>query len=65
MEVTSWTTPPPDSPSLVSPLKDAPIHGGATATLDFLRGKVPKKWGSFRNSLTRSFRAITPRIFGF
>jgi hypothetical protein len=33
------------------------------ATLDFLRGKVPKNWGSFRDSVTDNFRVINPRDF--
>jgi hypothetical protein len=33
------------------------------ATLDFLREKVPKKWGSFRDSVTDNFRVINPKDF--
>jgi hypothetical protein len=35
----------------------------ADAPLDFLRGKVPKNWGSFRDSVTDNFRVINPRDF--
>ncbi len=35
----------------------------AGATLDFLRGRVPKNWGSFRDSVTDNFRVINPRDF--
>jgi len=35
----------------------------AGATLNFLRGKVPKNWGSFRDSVTDNFRVINPRDF--
>jgi hypothetical protein len=35
----------------------------AGATLDFLRGEVPKNWGSFRDSVTDTFRVIKPRDF--
>ncbi len=35
----------------------------ADATLDFLRDKVAKKWGSFRDSVTDNFRVINPKDF--
>ena len=35
----------------------------ADATLDFLRDKVPKNWGSFRDSVTDNFRVINPKDF--
>jgi hypothetical protein len=35
----------------------------ADAALDFLRGKVPKNWGSFRDSVTDNFRVINPTDF--
>ncbi len=35
----------------------------ADAALDFLRGKVPKNWGSFRDSVTDNFRVINPKDF--
>ncbi|MGI8569094.1 MAG: hypothetical protein ACR2KT_08520 [Methylocella sp.] len=31
--------------------------------LDFLRGKVPWNWGSFRDSVTGNLRVIGPRDF--
>ena len=36
----------------------------ADAALSFLRGRVPKKWGKFRDSVTGNFRVINPRIYG-
>ncbi len=33
------------------------------ATLDFLRDKVPKNWGSFSDSVTDNFRVINPKDF--
>jgi hypothetical protein len=33
------------------------------ATLEFLRGKAPKNWGSFRASVTANFRLINPKNF--
>jgi transposase len=35
----------------------------ADATLDFLRDKVSKNWGSFRDSVTDNFRVINPKDF--
>ncbi len=35
----------------------------ADATLDFLRGKVPKNWKCFRDSITDNFRVISPKHF--
>jgi transposase len=35
----------------------------ADATLSFLREKVPKKWGKFRDSVTDNFRIISPKDF--
>ena len=35
----------------------------ADATLSFLREKVPKKWGKFRDSVTDNFRVISPKDF--
>jgi hypothetical protein len=35
----------------------------ADATLDFLRDKTPKNWGSFRDSATDNFRVINPKDF--
>ena len=35
----------------------------ADATLDFLRDKVPKNWGSFSDSVTDNFRVISPKDF--
>ena len=35
----------------------------ADAALDFLCGKGPKNWGSFRNSVIGNFCVINPRDF--
>ena len=35
----------------------------ADATLNFLRGKVPKNWNCFRDSVTDNFRVINPKDF--
>jgi len=35
----------------------------ADATLSFLREKVPKKWGKFRDSVTDNFRVISSKDF--
>jgi hypothetical protein len=35
----------------------------ADAALDFLRGKVPKRWKRFRDSVSDNFRVISPKDF--
>jgi hypothetical protein len=39
----------------------APCGQFADATLDFLRDKVPKNWGCFRDPITDKFHVINPK----
>ena len=48
----------------VTPNKcNAPCGQFADATLDVLRGTVPKNWSRFRDSVTDNFRVISPKVF--
>jgi hypothetical protein len=41
----------------------APCRQFADTMLDFLRDKVPKNWGCFRDPITDNFHVINPKNF--